>query len=366
MNIAILSPSKSVYSETFIQQHKERLKGKIFYYYDGFLPNRLEGHGNIKLGVIDKVVQKVKRVFKITNQSDKEYALLRSFQDNKINVVLAEYGVTANYVLNLCIKLKLPLITHFHGFDASRNEVLKKYNNFKNVFEYSSYIIVVSKKMFIDFTELGCPMEKLVYNVYGPKEEFFNIYPNFSNKQFISIGRFVDKKAPYYLILAFKEVVLKHPDAKLVIAGDGKLFNACYNLIKFYNLEESILLVGVITPDKFQKYLKESYCYIQHSLTALDGDSEGTPVAILEASAAGLPIISTKHAGIVDVIEDGINGLLTDEHDVGGMINNILSLIDDPLKAIEMGKKGKENIKKNFSLQRHISKLDELIKNVSI
>src|SRR5690606_28305196 len=97
--------------------------------------------------------------------------------------------------------------------------VLEKHNKYKEVFQYASKVIAVSKKMEKMLLELGCPREKLVYNVYGPQPEFLKVQPTFSKKQFVAIGRFTDKKAPYYTLMAFKEAIKNHPDATLIMAG---------------------------------------------------------------------------------------------------------------------------------------------------
>ena len=67
------------------------------------------------------------------------------------------------------------------------------------------------------------------------------------------------------------------------------------------------------------QHLKSSTAFAQHSITAENGDMEGTPVGIVEASYAGLPVISTFHAGIPDVINNRETGLLVEEHDVEEM-----------------------------------------------
>lgn len=360
-NIALISPSKNSYSETFIQTHKARLEGKIFYYYSGEVPTELEG-GVVINSRRKRIIDTVKGHFRLNRFSLPEQAVMTSFKKNKIDLVFAEFGTTGEKIVPVCRELGIPLIVHFHGYDASRYEVLKENDNYKQLFDYASYVIVVSRKMYKDLMECGCREEKLIYNVYGPREEFLKIEPAFTKPQFVAIGRFTDKKAPYYLILAFQEVVTKNPEAKLIIAGDGELFNSCKNLVKYYSLEKSIFFPGVISREEYIAYLRESIAMLQHSITAEDGDAEGTPVSILEASAAGLPIVSTRHAGIFDVIEDGKTGLLVEEHDVKGMAKQMLRLIEDPNLAKELGAKNKKNIRENFSLNRHIDVLNELIK----
>jgi glycosyltransferase involved in cell wall biosynthesis len=209
--------------------------------------------------------------------------------------------------------------------------------------------------------EMGCPENKVVLNTYGPQPDFGKIKPEFTKKQFIGIGRFTDKKAPYYTILAFKKVVEHYPDVKLLLAGDGVLLNTCKNLINYLGLEENIRFLGIITQEEYQDILKESLAFVQHSITADNGDMEGTPLAVLEASAAGLPVISTRHAGIPDVIKHKETGLLCDEHDVDAMAEHMMSMLKHHSLAKSLGSSGKNYILKNYSLERHITKLNEIL-----
>ncbi|MEO2064648.1 MAG: glycosyltransferase family 4 protein [Christiangramia sp.] len=361
MNIALLSPSQNSYSETFIKAHKEFLDGKIFYYYGGELPDKLEG-GLVINSRKKRVLDILKGHYKLNEFSLPEQALITSFKKNKIDLVFAEYGGTGEKIVSVCKKLNLPLIVHFHGSDASKYDILEANDNYSQVFDYACFVIAVSQKMYNDILAMGCPKEKLVYNVYGPRKEFQHLNPSFSKQQFIAIGRFVNKKAPYYLILSFKDVIKEFPDARLVIAGDGELFNVCDNLIKYYGLEKNIELSGVISPEEYREYLKASLAFVQHSITAIDGDAEGTPLSVLEASAAGVPVLSTYHAGIPDIIQNEENGLLVQEHDVEGMSNNMIWILNNVEHAKKMGANGKRIIQSNFTLKRHIEILNSLIK----
>ncbi|WP_324721944.1 glycosyltransferase [Salinimicrobium sp. HB62] len=360
MNIALVSPSRNAYSETFIKAHTNYLKGNIFHYYSGEVPTKLEG-GLVINSRKKRILDIVKGHYRLNQFSLEEQALITSFKKNKIELVFAEYGGTGEMMVPVCKELKIPLIVHFHGFDAARKDQLDIYENYRSVFEYAEYIICVSRKMEKDLLDLGCPRSKLKYNVYGPHSDFLKISPKFSKPQFIAVGRFVDKKAPYYLILSFLEVVKEFKEAKLIIAGDGELWNTCKNLRDFYGLKDHVELPGIINPGQFQKYLDESLAFVQHSVTAENGDTEGTPVSILEASAAGLPVIATKHAGIPDIIIHGETGLLVEEHDVKSMAENLKRVLRDRSIARELGEKGKQNIIENYTIGRHISVLDGLI-----
>lgn len=363
MNVAIFTPNKNPYSETFIQAHKNFLDGNIFYYYGSKGHIQLEGLNSLVSKAAQWRFRFIRKLNKYSFSYINDKAVLLSLKKNAIDVVLVEYGTHAHSLRAILKASNLPIIVHFHGFDASVVKVIKNCNNYREVFELSSKVIVVSRKMEQILLELGCPSEKLIYNVYGPQPEFEKVQSKFTKKQFIGIGRFTDKKAPYYTIMAFKEVVAKHPDATLLLAGDGVLLNMCQNLVKHYELDNHVQFLGIVSPDIYCHLLSESLAFVQHSITAKNGDMEGTPLAILEASIAGLPVISTNHAGIPDVIIHEETGLLSEEHDVESMANNMKKLLDDIDFAKLLGQQGKKHIKANFSMDRHIDVLNNCIKS---
>lgn len=367
IKIAIVSPSQNTYSETFIQAHL-KLKGDIYYYYGGLTPKYLRGYGSLSLINIFSIYYLIKHKFCLGTPLLKiygqllEYSFLRSLRKNKIQVVLAEYGTTGASIYNVCKKLKIPLIVHFHGYDASQKKTIEKYRNeYEKMFEYSNSVVAVSKKMIKDLIDLGCPSNKIILNTYGPAEAFFDIEPNRDSKQFLSIGRFVDKKAPYLTILAFVKIAKKFPDAKLVMIGDGELLGVCKNLVKVTGVEEQVSFLGVLTPEEIKNTMTKSLAFVQHSIIAENGDSEGTPVAVIEASSASLAVIATIHAGIPDVIINGQTGLLVNELDVEKMSKNMEELLTNPLFAKKLGENGRNHIRSNFSLEQHLQKLDDLI-----
>jgi len=360
-NIALISPNQNAYSETFIQAHKNYFDANVFYYYGGYLPYYLENNG-VLLTNSNRFIGFLKKKFKLTKLNALEQSLVKSFKKNKIGIVYAEYGPTGVAVLNICKKLNLPLIVNFHGYDASVNSVLENNKTkYKELFDYSKHIVAVSKTMREKLISLGAKPEKITYTPCAPNDVFFDLNPSFSANAFIAVGRFVDKKAPYYTILAFKKILAKYPDAKLYFCGDGPLHDTCVNLTNFFQLSNNILFLGSVSPEELKELYEKVTAFVQHSVTALNGDMEGTPVAILEASAAGLPVVSTNHAGIPDVIIHEKTGLLVNEHDVNKMAEYMLSLLDDKEYAKALGNTGRDFVKLNFSMKQHIEILNQLL-----
>lgn len=365
-NVAVISPNYNAFSETFIQAHKN-IDANVLYYFGGRIPNQLEGYGFIDQNyfTIQKIFLQGK--FRILNKgfTYNEHVLSKSLKQRKVDVVLAEYGTTGASLVNVCRSNKIPLVAIFHGADASVNDLIENYKDrYTQLFSYAGKIIAVSKAIAGKLIEIGCPEDKIVYSPCAPDNRFLEIQPTFrERKSFVAIGRFVDKKAPYYTILAIKKVAEKYPDIRLYFGGDGELFYLCENLVRYFKLEKNVHLLGVIKPEKFVQILTNVSGFLQHSITSANGDMEGTPVAVLEASAAGVPVIATRHGGIIDVIKENETGLLVDEHDVDGMVEQIIKLIENPDLRNQLGRNGKENISHNFSMQSHINFISKAVQD---
>lgn len=361
LNIAIICPSKDAISETFIKAHRELLKGNIHYLYGGFIPTK-SMNGKIRkenkyARLKNALPLFIYNKFRQTESNDLE----KYFRAKKINVVLAEYGQSGCAVLPICKKLSIPLIVHFHGADASSKKVLDLYKNkYKELFDYCSYIVAVSHKMINRLAKLEAPSSKLVYAVYGPQDQFFNVNPDYANGYFLSVGRFVEKKAPFLTILAFKQLQDKHQNAKLVMVGDGPLLPICKVLVNSLGIR-NIEFKGALPNDKVFSLFKQAFCFLQHSMIANDGDAEGTPVAILEAGAAGLPVISTFHEGIPDVVVHNKTGFLVQEGDIVSMADFMEKIFLEEKLRIEIGNNARNHIRNCFSMQKHINIIQDLI-----
>jgi colanic acid/amylovoran biosynthesis glycosyltransferase len=362
IKLALIHNKPPFYSETFIRAHIERLDAEVRFYHWSPIGWIIEGKGRL----VPRWRHDVYRLYgKLANDNYLHIrkAFLDSFKREGIEAILVEFGFTAAQLLPTIAQSRLPLIVHFHGLDAYAHHILEQYGQtYRAVFQYAKWIVAVSKHMQSQLIALGCPPEKLVLNHYGPHDDFLGVDPTFSEPYLVGVGRFVDKKAPYYTLLAFKELCRTHSEARLLLAGNGALWDTCRNLVTYFGLQNQVELPGVIGRDDYLNALKGARAYVQHSITAQNGDAEGTPVSIIEASAAGVPVIATRHTGIPDVIIHEETGLLVEEHDVQGMARCMAQLYGDVERAREMGRKGKARIRDNFSMGHSIGGLDALIR----
>ena len=373
-NVLIVSPSKVGLTETFIRAHIEQLEGNVFYLYGWELDFKTDQD----IPLLDlyksdpKGLGKLKSLlphylyFRLTQKEKEKYtkeALIKRYiKDNQIDVVLAEYGTAGSWMVPICKSLNAPLIVHFHGFDASRYDILEKFNeSYKLMFDYAQNIIVVSKAMKKALINQGCPEHKLEINTYGPHPDFLKASPDYSSNTIISVGRHTYKKAPYLTILAFKKVLEEQPHLKLKMIGTGELFDVSQNLVKSLGLEGKVILLGGLERSEIIRELSTAFLFVQHSLVAYNGDSEGTPVGIIEAMSAGLPVVSTRHAGIPDVVIEGETGFIVDENDIDGMAKHILDVAKDKAVIQKLGQNAHEKIQRDYTLKKHIDKINHII-----
>jgi glycosyltransferase involved in cell wall biosynthesis len=279
---------------------------------------------------------------------------------HKPDVVLAEYGMCGAEIVDACKKHAVPLVVHFHGHDAYRDWILEKYKQrYQTMFGYAHTIISVSGDMTRALLGLGCPGNKIAYNPYGPREAFFALQPNLEGGYFLAVGRFVEKKAPLFTLLAFARVQQARPHARLTMVGTGELLGLCKALALAEGL--NVTFTGALAHTETMQQFADALCFVQHSLTASDGDKEGTPVSILEAGASGLPVVSTRHAGIADVVLHGETGFLVNEGDIQGMADYMLKIYDDEALRRSIGAKAKQHIRTQYALNRHIDQLNKIL-----
>jgi colanic acid/amylovoran biosynthesis glycosyltransferase len=104
-------------------------------------------------------------------------------------------------------------------------------------------------------------------------------------------------------------------------------------------------------------HMRSARAFVQHSIRDSEGNAEGTPVSVLEASATGLPVVATRHMGIADVVVHGDTGFLVEEGDVHGMGEHLVNLFDDPALAGLMGRRARQRMCDEFSMERATARL---------
>jgi glycosyltransferase involved in cell wall biosynthesis len=351
-------------TETFIRAHAERLPATIVQDWPPVIGEKSHPY----LAFSRRLIGRVDRMLR--NRSYQEQATqlyLRVLKRLSPEAVLAEYGTTGALIMDACRQLNIPLIVHFHGYDASDHRVLDSYRTrYAALWKYAEAIIAVSHEMRERLISLGADRKKVIYNPYGVDcAEFSGANPQTAPPTLLHVGRFVEKKAPHLTLRAFTLAHKAYPQAHLRMIGDGPLLSECRKLASDLKIAHAVTFLGHQPPSVVQAEMRRARAFVQHSVRARSGDSEGTPVAILEASASGLPIISTRHAGIPEIVVEGQTGYLVDEGDVTAMAAHMVRLLEDPGLAQALGRAARRRAIEFYSIARSIERLREIIADAS-
>lgn len=369
--VCLISPAPTeARIETFVRAHAERLPARVHLLFGGFFPYLEEGDAPLlpapqrlaaraissALGATPRAVLKEMTVR--GSDARRGRILARRLRRTGADVVLAEYGPTGVAAMGACERAGVPLVVMFHGYDAYADWILGgEGRRYPELFDRAAALIAVSRDMSEQLRSLGAPADRLSVNPCGVDLERFRPVRAPGPPHFVFVGRFVDKKAPHLTVLAFERVVRAVPEARLVMIGDGPLRDACTQLVGALGLESSVELPGRRPHEDVARAMAGARAVVQHSVRSTHGDSEGTPVAILEAGASGLPVVATRHAGIVDAVIDGETGLLVEERDIEGMAERMLRLARDAELAERLGTAARRHIADNYSMTRHIERL---------
>ena len=360
--LLIFSPNSNAVSETFIRSHIEELPFDVYPRF-GTKWNLLDIKGKKIFPIMFWLGRVLERVKPTIDKFFFNAMLSTHLKKSTPDYILAEYGTTAAWLVGACQAARIPLYVIFHGYDAYQYDVLKENNaKYKEVFQYASGIIAVSKSMKAKLISLGASPDKVRWSPCGVDPDSFRLSePDKSPPVFFAVGRFVEKKAPYLTILAFKSVFEKYPEAKLRMAGDGPLLGPCKRLIQALGLDDAVTLLGSCSSEVVANEMRNARAFVQHSVVAENGDSEGTPVAVIEAQMSGLPVISTNHAGIPDVVIDKETGFIVQEGDCENMAKWMLEVLNNPQLAKELGQRGRSRAVANFSNIKHIGEIANMI-----
>jgi colanic acid/amylovoran biosynthesis glycosyltransferase len=370
--LCIIKGHVPLISETFIDAHIERLAGEkvvLYNYFPDYIHNGKTIRSFYSCSPLRRRLRRLLPMFlydrlvtpRQNHAVETRDFLHAFFRKHRIDCILAEYGMNGADICQTARELNIPLVVHFHGHDAHREPDVEPYQQkYLDMFDYASRIVSVSHLMTEKLKELGAPAEKIVYNPYGAREYFFDVKPTYT-KSLLAVGRFADIKAPYLTLLAFRVAASRIAGSRLVMVGDGPLLETCRSLVKTWGLNDRVEFKGALPHSVSLPLFAQACGFVQHSVTTSYGDAEGMPNSILEAGAAGLPVVSTRHAGIVTAVIDGQTGLLVEERDVEGMADKMCILLQNQDYCRAMGAKAKEHIRQNYHVNRHITCLQELL-----
>ncbi|NJL40023.1 MAG: colanic acid biosynthesis glycosyltransferase WcaL [Leptolyngbyaceae cyanobacterium SM1_4_3] len=260
------------------------------------------------------------------------------------------------------------LITTFHGSDVTTYLKEKGDRAYDPLFQVGDLFLPISEHWKQQLLKLGCNKHKTVVHHMGIDCDKFSFAPRFLREgdriRLITICRLVEKKGVEYGIRAVAKLVNTHPHLRprleYNIAGDGPLKASLETLIQELEIGDTVKLLGWQQQQDLIELLDRSHILLAPSVTSSDGNQEGIPVALMEAMSRGLPVISSLHSGIPELIENGKSGFLIPERDVDGLAAKLDHLIHHPEIWSDLGKAGRTQVEQHFNIKTLNDRLVEL------
>jgi colanic acid/amylovoran biosynthesis glycosyltransferase len=285
----------------------------------------------------------------------------------RYHIVHAHFGPQGLLAVKLqdlgAINSDARLITTFYGYDVHRYPLNHGRDVYRPLFDRASLILTLSHRMKDDLAGLGCDPAKLLVHHIGTNPARFGFQPRQSATdgvvRLVSVARHVEKKGLEYAIRAVGSVAGSHRLTYDII-GDGPLRPAYERLIRELSVENQVRLLGWKTQAEVVEVLGQAHILLAPSVTAADGDQEGTPVALMEAMAMGLPVVSTHHAGIPEIVTDGVNGYLVPERDSEALAERLSHLMRYPETWQTLGTAGRQTVEREFDVNKLNDRLVEL------
>lgn len=254
----------------------------------------------------------------------------------------------------------------FHGYDISQvvKEQSKMY--YSGLFLYADFILPISNFWANKLIGLGCPKFKINIHRMGVNSSLYSghcVKRVIEGKiKIVSVCRLIEKKGIEYALKACSLLIENNVEVEYNIIGDGPLRKQLENYVIQLGLKNIVGIHGEKDQEEVFNLLLNSNIFLLPSVTATNGDMEGIPVSIMEACLLGVPVVSTKHSGIPELIEDGFSGFLAEER-------NPLALKHKILECINMYKSGsidqiiqnaKDSVQKEFDTDMNMKRLVNL------
>ena len=291
----------------------------------------------------------------------------RILQRREARLIHAHYGPVGWWTLPLKKALQIPLVTNFYGYDMApelTEEGPDWLRRRQELFDEGDLFLVEGPFMRRRLIELSCPAEKVQIQRIAIKVRempFRTRKPRADGKVVIVFaGRFYEKKGLLYALQAVRDVWRSGRSIEFRIIGDGPLAPRVRAFVKEHGLEGCVRLLGFLNYQDYLREMQEADIFLHPSVTAADGDSEGgAPTTILEAQALGMPVVSTYHADIPNVVVPGKSALLVPERDREALSQALINLLDRPESWEDMGQAGRAHTEMYHDIDCEVLALEE-------
>ena len=361
------------YSETFIREQSEALRGFVPFY-AGFREvgeTRLPADRLRPLSDGSALGRLRLANYRLTQNDPVWTAQLRRLRPALLHAHFEWGGQDA---LPLARALRVPLLVTCHGKDVTERAEERSgwlgrrlhAARRRRLQAEGTRFLAVSEFIRRQMLARGYPPERTRVHYIGVDTDKFAppVEPAGREPLVVFVGRLVEKKGCEYLIRAMAEAAPALGDTELIVIGDGPLRPSLEALAK--DKLRRCRFLGVQSPEQIRDWLARARLFSVPSVEATSGDSEGFGIVFIEAQSMGVPVVSFRHGGIPEAGETGVPGLLSDERDWRGLAASLAELCQDDARWRRMSVAARRRTVERFDLSRQTQALEALYEETII
>jgi colanic acid/amylovoran biosynthesis glycosyltransferase len=296
---------------------------------------------------------------------------LRLYQASYVGMRLRESGVRRVHAHFAGMAARTAFwIQRFFGigysFTAHANDIFAQRDfvvSVERLIESADAIVTVSDFAVRALQERFPAAAKKIHRIYNGIDVSEFLPPTFeqSTAKIVGIGRLIEKKGFGDLIGACAILARRGLKFSAEIIGEGPLEQELRGRIAEHELERCVLLVGALPQREIVSRLATAAMFALPCKTESAGGMDNLPTVIMEAMAAGLPVISTCVAGVPEMVENEVSGLLMREGEVERIADAVARLLDDTAFARMLGTRGREIAIRKFSIEKNVAQLRQIL-----
>jgi colanic acid/amylovoran biosynthesis glycosyltransferase len=288
-------------------------------------------------------------------------------------LIHAHFGIEGVYALPLARRLGVPLVTTFHGFDATLSTAAlltspawAMYPLFRRRLARQGDLFLCASSFIRDrVLAMGFPEARTHIHYIGvdcaairPRD------PAEETPTILHVARLVEVKGTEYLIRAFAQVARRFAEVELAIIGDGPLKRSLEALVKSLGLEQRVRFLGALPHAQVLDWMRKAAMLVLPSVRTGTGRVEGLGMVMLEAAATGVPVVGSRIGGIPEGVIDGETGLLAPERDPDALARCIGDLLDSAELRLRMGVRARAHVEERFDIRRQTETLEAFYDSV--
>ncbi len=273
------------------------------------------------------------------------------------------FGHTGVHLLPFIRHWSGPTLVSFHGMDIMPRPNEPGYDaRLRELLQTLPMVLARSESLASRLVELGCDPAKIRINRTGIPLDAFpfreRIAPPDGSWRLTQAARLIEKKGIDDSLRAFAAFHSAHPSSTFSLAGDGPLRPQLEALAEELKIAASVRFLGFQSQEQLRALYESSHIFLHPSRTTGGLDQEGVPNSMLEAMAAGLPVVATLHGGIPEAVEHGVSGLLTPERNAKALETSLLELAHDAQKYSAMSAAAARSVRHKFEQRTAIAALE--------